>query len=205
MRPRPTALLIDLDGVLRRFDPTHTARIEKEYGLTAGLLPDTAFAPDRLRPVLLGRVTHADWMAGVADSVGTVLGDAAAGRRAVADWESYRGDVVAEVLAAVRAVRAAGVPVALGTNATDRLDDDLALLGLAGELDAVVNSSVIGHAKPSADFYATACRVLDVPAGHCLFVDDSDRKVRGARAAGLPAIRYTGPAELRYLRAMLLH
>jgi putative hydrolase of the HAD superfamily len=198
VRPRPTALLLDLDGVLRRFDPAHTARVEKEYGLPAGRLADVAFAPDRLRAAVLGRVTHRQWMDGVA----TELGEA--GPRAVADWQAYHGEVDPDVLAAVREVRAGGVPVGLATNATDRLDADLAELGLESETDAVLNSSVLGQAKPSAEFFAAACDALDTPARQCLLVDDSDRMVRGARAAGLAAIHYTGPAELRYLRAVLL-
>jgi putative hydrolase of the HAD superfamily len=67
----------------------------------------------------------------------------------------------------------------------------------------VVNSSVIGFAKPTPSYFAAACAALDVPPRLCLFVDDSDRFVRGARAAGLSAHRWTGPADLPYLRAAL--
>ena len=44
---------------------------------------------------------------------------------AVVEWETYRGDIVPDVRDLVRDVRAAGVPVGLATNATDRLDGDL--------------------------------------------------------------------------------
>lgn len=197
------ALLIDLDGVLRRFDPARIAALEARHGLPDGLLAGTAFAPDRLRDVVLGRTTHDAWVADVAGVLGQALDDTDRAGRAVDAWASYRGEVVPETLAAVRELRAAGTPVALGTNATDRLAADLAALGLAGEFDAVVNSSVLGHAKPSADFYAAGCEALGVAARHCLFVDDSDRNVRGARLAGLAAVRYTGPSDLRYVRAAL--
>jgi putative hydrolase of the HAD superfamily len=36
-----------------------------------------------------------------------------------------------------------------------------------------------------------------------LFVDDSDRCVRGARVAGLSAYRWNGPDDLPYLRSAL--
>jgi len=36
-----------------------------------------------------------------------------------------------------------------------------------------------------------------------LFVDDDDRVVRGARAAGLSAYRWAGPEHLSYLRKVL--
>jgi putative hydrolase of the HAD superfamily len=107
------------------------------------------------------------------------------------------------VLALVREVRAGGRPVGLATNATGLLDADLDLLGLTGEVDAVVNSSAVGAAKPARQFYAAACAALGLPADLVLLVDDDDRAVRGARAAGLSAYRWTGPDDVRYIRAAL--
>ena len=37
-----------------------------------------------------------------------------------------------------------------------------------------------------------------------LFVDDTDRHVRGARVTGLAAYRWNGAADLPYLRAALV-
>lgn len=194
-RGRAAALLIDLDGVLRQWDRAVDAGIEQRYGLPPGALLDTAMAPDRVRPVLLGQVSHAEWMAGV----GTALGVPGA----VAEWEAYRGEVDPDALSLVRQARAHGIPVALVTNATDRLDADLDALGLTGELDAVLNSSVLGVAKPAPEYFRLACAAVDVPARDCLVVDDAERVVHGARAAGLPAHRWTGPGDLPYLRAVL--
>jgi putative hydrolase of the HAD superfamily len=189
------ALLVDMDGVLRRWDRARDAEIERRYGLGPGALLATAMEPDRVRPVLLGEVTHADWMAGVGRALGAP--------EAVTEWEAFRGEVDPDVLGLVREVRAAGRPVALVTNATDRLDADLAALGLTGELDVIVNSSVLGVAKPGPEFFARAGELVGVPPRDCLVVDDSARVVRGARAAGLLAHRWSGPPDLPYLRAAL--
>ncbi len=197
------ALLLDLDGVLRRFDPAHAARVEATYELPDGLLARTLFDPDRLRPAVLGQVSHAGWTDGAITALAAQIGDPDRARGAVEEWNGYRGEVDDEVLAAVRELRATGIPVALTTNATDLLDSDLRQLGLVGEVDVVVNSAVLGHAKPSGEFFRAACDLLGVPAKLCLCCDDSERHVRGARAAGLAAIRYTGPADLRYVRATL--
>lgn len=194
-RPRPTALLVDFDGVLRRWDPAVPAGVEERYGLPAGALERALFRPDRLRAAVLGQVPHSAWIAEVSAEVGDVA--------AVREWQAYRGDVDPEVLALVREARSAGVPVGLATNATDQLDADLVALGLAGEFDAVANSSKLGAAKPSAAYYSAACELVKTPAERCLLLDDSTRFVAGARAAGLTAHRYAGPPDLRYARALL--
>jgi putative hydrolase of the HAD superfamily len=202
-RATPEALLLDLDGVLRVFGGGVAKSVEREFGLPAGALSRSALSWARLRPVILGDETHEAWL----DSIVLDLADAAGGveraRAAVRRWHDYRGDVMPEVLEFVRQLRADGVPVGLATNATSRLDADLTKLGLAGEFDAVINSSVIRAHKPTGEFFTAACAAVGKAPSRCLFVDDEDRNVRGARAAGLSAYRWTGPADLPYLRAAL--
>ncbi len=203
-RERATALLVDFDGVLRRWDPAVAAGVEREYGLTEGVLGEIAMSWGMLQPVLTGQVSHAQWMMSVADALTPAVGVDRA-RAAVAEWQSYRGEVDPEVLAFVREVRAAGIRVGLGTNATDLLDADLAALGLTEELDVIVNSSVIGVHKPAKEYFQAACEALGTPPARVLFVDDEDRAVAGARVAGLSAHRWSGAADLRYLRAALAY
>jgi len=193
VREKPTALLIDLDGVLRHFDLAVAAAAEARHGLEAGAVLRTAFAWGWLRPALTGAISHDEWIAAVA----TELGNA----EAVAEWQQDTGTIDAQALAVVREFRAAGIPVVLVTNATDRLDGALAASGLDTEFDAVVNSSRIGYHKPSREFFASACAAAATPPARCLLLDDDDRNVRGARVAGLAALRYSGPADLGYLRA----
>jgi putative hydrolase of the HAD superfamily len=184
-----------MDGVLRSWDKAVPASVEAEYGLDPGSLERALFRRDRLRAAVLGELPHAAWVAQVAAEVGNP--------DAVREWQTYRGEVDPAVLALIRDARAAGVPVALTTNATDQLDADLVTLGLVDELDAVANSSALGVAKPSADYYRAACELVKTPVERCLLLDDSARFVAGARAAGLVAHRYAGPEDLRYARALL--
>ncbi|XTZ13406.1 HAD-IA family hydrolase [Micromonospora echinospora] len=204
-RERATALLVDFDGVLRRWDPAVAAGVEQRYGLTPGVLGDIAMQWGRLQPVLVGQVSHADWMTSVADALASQSVDAERARAAVTQWQAYRGEVDPDVLAFVREVRAAGIPVGLATNATDLLDADLAALGLTEELDAVVNSSALGVHKPAKEYFRAACEALRTPPDRVLFVDDDDRMVSGARVAGLSAYRWSGPEGLRYVRAALAY
>ncbi|MEU5550797.1 MULTISPECIES: HAD family hydrolase [unclassified Micromonospora] len=202
-RERATALLLDFDGVLRRFDPAVAAGVEREYGLTEGVLGEIAMHWELLQPVLTGRVSHAEWVSSVADALADSAGGPQRARAAVEQWQRYRGEVVPAVLDFVREVRGQGVRVGLATNATDLLDEDLATLGLTGELDVVVNSSVVGVHKPAREYFQAACEALETAPGRVLFVDDEDRAVSGARVAGLSAHRWSGPEDLRYLRAAL--
>jgi putative hydrolase of the HAD superfamily len=201
MRRQPArALLIDLDGVLRRWDPAVPASVERSYGLSPGTLLGTAMQWDLYRPAVAGELTDAEWMSAVAERLPLPPDRAAA---AVGEWQGHRGEVDTDVLAFVRRVRAVGRPVGWATNATDRLRDDLASLGLAGELDVVVSSWEIGVHKPAPEFFTRASAALDLEPHWILFVDDDDRAVRGARAAGMPAFRWTGPQDLPYLEAAL--
>ncbi|HET6479050.1 MAG TPA: HAD-IA family hydrolase [Actinoplanes sp.] len=194
------ALLIDLDGVLRRWDPAPMIAVEVANGLPPAALLETAMSWDIYRPAMAGEVSDAEWMEQVATRLPL---DIDAARTAVADWQSYRGEPDPDVLAFIREVRAAGRKVGLATNATDRLRGDLELLGLLDEVDVVISSWELKVHKPAPEFYTKACQLLGVLPKFVLFIDDDDRAVRGARAAGLSAYRWTGPQHLPYLRKAL--
>jgi putative hydrolase of the HAD superfamily len=200
LRQPARALLIDLDGVVRHWDPSVSAAVERSSGLPDGALLRTAMSWDLLRPTVAGELTDAEWMSLVAQRLPLPEPEAAA---AVAEWRQHRGFVDDEVLAFVREVRAAGLPVGLATNATDLLRDDLDALGLAHEFDAVFSSWELKIHKPAPEFFARSCAALGFDPPWVLFVDDDDRAVRGARAAKLPAYRWTGVEGLSYVRAAL--
>jgi putative hydrolase of the HAD superfamily len=191
------ALLIDFDGVLRRWDPAPMIAVELRYGLTPAALLETSMSWDIYRPAMAGELTDAEWMKQVADRLPLPADEAAA---AVAEWQAYRGEVDPEALAFVREVRAGGRPVGLATNATDRLAGDLETLGLTDEFDTIINSSELSVHKPAPEFFQQACVAIRTLPKHVLFVDDDNRAVLAARAAGLSAYRWTGPQHLPYLR-----
>jgi putative hydrolase of the HAD superfamily len=199
-RQTPRALLIDLDGVLRRWDSTVASTVEQSYGLAPGALLSTAMSWDLLRPAVAGEITDAEWMSLIASRLPLDEAEASA---AVAEWQRERGSVDPDVLALIRDVRAAGLPVGLATNATDRLHADLDALALAGEFDAIFSSWEMKVHKPAPEFFHRACAALGIEPRSVLFVDDDDRAVAGARAAKLLAFRWTGPDGIPYLRKAL--
>jgi len=199
-RERAQALLIDLDGVLRRWDPAPMIAVEIEYGLKPAALLETAMEWDIYRPAVAGELTDAEWMRLVAERLPIDLDKAT---EAVARWQSYRGEVDPEALAFVREVRSGGRKVGIATNATDRLRPDLDALGLTEEVDAVISSWELKVHKPAPEFFAQACALIGTQPDQVLFVDDDDRVIRGARAAGLSAYRWTGPHHVHLLRKAL--
>ena len=200
MRDRARALLIDFDGVLRRWDPAPMIAVEIEYGLPPAALLETSMSWDIYRPAMAGEISDAEWMQLVAQRLPI---DDARAAEAVAQWQAYRGEPDPDALAFVREVRAAGRPVGLATNATDRLPGDLETLGLTGDFDVVASSWELKVHKPAPEFFQRACRLIGVEPKYVLFVDDDDRAVRGARAAGLAAYRWTGTQHVPYLRKAL--
>ena len=203
MRPKPTALLVDLDGTLRRWDPEVIHGIEAAHDLKPGALYAAAMDWSRLMPAIIGEISHDEWADAITADLTDQTGDPDRARAAVKEWESYRGTVEPGLLALIRDARAAGLKVGLATNATDLLPTDLRTLGLADEFDVVINSSQLRIPKPAPEYFGAACLALHTAPGQVLFVDDSDRFVRGARAAGLLAHRWTGPSDLPYIRAAL--
>lgn len=203
MRARPSALLIDFDGVLRHHDPAVTSVAETRYGLSPGDVSSVALEWPRIEPVITGRVSHADWRLSIAQALADRVGGVDVARKLMVEYDTYHGAIVPEVLTFVRAARHAGVRVVLATNATDALGPDLDALGVTGDFDAIANSSVLGSYKPQKEFFLAACEMVDTPPANCLLIDDTDRNVRGARAAGLSALRFSGPADLSYARSAL--
>jgi putative hydrolase of the HAD superfamily len=194
------ALLIDFDGVLRRWDPAPMIAVELKYGLKPAALLETAMEWDVYRPAMAGELTHEEWMRVVASRLPLEAAEAAS---AIAEWQAYRGEIDPDALSFVRDVRSAGRKVGLATNATDLLQSDLEALDLAGEFDVVVNSWDLKVHKPAPEYFQQACELIGEQPKHVLFVDDDDRAVRGARAAHLSAYRWTGPQHLPYLRKAL--
>ncbi len=178
------ALIIDLDGVLRSWAGQGTAAIEQRFALPTGALTAVAFAPDRLLPAVTGRLTDAEWRAGVAEELARRYGTD--GTAAVREWSEPVGEVDADVLHLIRAQRRVRT-VALLSNATDRLRPDLRALSLEEEFDAVFSSAELGVAKPDPEVFRHVCASLGREPGQCLFVDDSAGHAAAAAAVGLRA------------------
>jgi len=109
----------------------------------------------------------------------------------VRDWEDifWLNEPVSRLIVSLKA---AGYTLILGSN-TNPLHAAFFRRKFAETLDlfdAFVFSFEVGHLKPDARFYEACARAAGVPAGSCLFIDDLEENVAGARKAGLQGLQY---------------
>ncbi len=99
-------------------------------------------------------------------------------------------EVVPEgVLHALDALRAAGLRLALASNADPLLRGKLHELGIADRLDHLGISGEMGVEKPDPRFFASILAAIDVPPERALHVGDVyEIDVVGARSAGLAVV-----------------
>ncbi|MBN1873825.1 MAG: HAD-IA family hydrolase [Anaerolineae bacterium] len=65
------------------------------------------------------------------------------------------------------------------------IDDSLVAAGLSDLVDVAYTAPVIGVAKPEPEAYLTITQALAVQPGECLFFDDEEPAIKGARAVGI--------------------
>ncbi len=104
-------------------------------------------------------------------------------------------DLLPGAVAALDAVRAAGLPVGLASvskNAFAVLDR----LGIRDRFDVVVDAALLANSKPHPEIFLTAARDLGVAPADCLGVEDAVAGVASIKAAGMYALGIGDPAVL---------
>ena len=183
------AVVFDLDGVLRHFDPAHVTAIEARHGLSEGSIHAAAFAPELLDPVVTGRRSRADWVRSVGERI--------VHPQAAEEWGRHPSAPDPGMLALGDELRAGGIRTAILTNGTDTIPAELRESGIDAHVDDVFNSAEIGFAKPDPRAFQHVLDALDLLAAEVFFTDDSPSKLAGAEALGIRTHHFTGEAVLR--------
>ena len=190
-----TLLLIDLDGVIRLW-PEHIDRqIEVAAGLPAGAIKRAAFSVDILEPAITGRCTDDEWRRAIELKLATTTGLAIA-TETIRRWSMSSGAVNAPCLQLVEEL-SESVRIALVTNATSRLNDDLRALGIQERFGSVFNSSQMGVAKPERAFFEQVLDITGTDPSATLYVDDSGSNVNAARELGIQSHLFEDAQNLR--------
>lgn len=208
------ALVLDFGGVISRtMFETHSLT-EHALGLPAGTLTWRGpFDPDSdplWRDMQADKISERDyWMARTRE-VGHLVGE---------DWDRMetfvqraRGtDVEAvirpEAVNAIRRAKAAGCKLAVLSNELDLFYGSgfRAKLPLLAQFDVIVDATHTRVLKPDARAYALCREELGLPPGDCVFVDDQQRNVDGARRAGMKTVHFdVAQPEASYQRALAL-
>ena len=99
--------------------------------------------------------------------------------------EALHGALRPSMVAAVRRLRDAGLPLALLSNNVAPMERTGALGELLGLFDAVVESSTEGVRKPEPRFYEIACEELGIEPHEAVFLDDLGINLKPAKAMGM--------------------
>jgi epoxide hydrolase-like predicted phosphatase len=98
-----------------------------------------------------------------------------------------------QVIDLVRRARADGTRVAALSNSWGTGDyDPYAGWELDDLFDAVVISDQVGLRKPDPEIYRLTASKLGLPPSECLFVDDTEHNLPGARDLGMGILYFTG-------------
>jgi len=197
--PHQRGLILDFGGVISRtLFETHDLT-ERALGLASGTLswrgPFDPANDELWRRMQAGLISERDYWLERTREVGALLGE---------HWDRMetlvqraRGaepDLIIrpETLALIETAHAAGVKLAILSNELDlfygkALRERLSCLR---HFEVIVDATYTGILKPDPRAYAMATDALGLPAGDCVFVDDQQRNIEGARQVGLPCVQF---------------
>jgi FMN phosphatase YigB (HAD superfamily) len=183
------ALLIDLDGVIRKWHSSDES-IEGAYGLPIGSIREAAFSPELVEAAITGAISDEEWRARIAKKLDIRFG-AARAVDAVAEWTSHPGELDEAILSLLGCCDSS-LRLVLVTNATSRLPHDLSVLGLSEYFHAVVNSSQVRVTKPSREIFRVALERSGATPSEALFIDDTAANVESASSLGILSHAFAG-------------
>lgn len=100
----------------------------------------------------------------------------------------------ADAVPVLAALRERGVRTGVISDCTHELPAFLPQLPVAPLLDVRVFSVQVGRCKPDAALYLTACGLLGLTPGDCLYVGDGgSQELTGAEQTGMTAVRLAAP------------
>lgn len=187
------AVLWDFGGVILSSPFEAFARWEEAHGLPAGLIRRVnATDPDSNAWARLERneIGPAEFDALFA-AESAALGAEVRGADVLA---LLAGEVRPEMVAALDAVREAGLLVAcLTNNVVSRGEPRPEVDAVMSRFDLVVESSKVGCRKPEPRFYGIACEGLGVAPEECVFLDDLGVNLKPAAVMGMRTIKVVDP------------
>jgi len=195
-----SAVVFDLGGVITESPLRAFATYEAEVGLPEGLIVQLNSTDPHTNAWARFERNELD-VEGF--SAAFEAEAAAAGHRvdAARVLEGLRGEVRPSMVAAVRRLRDAGLPLGMVSNNVAPMERTGPLADVLGLFDAIVESSVEGVRKPEPEIYElTLARLSEavgrpIAASDCAYLDDLGINLKPARALGFSTIKVVDPAD----------
>ncbi|MEX0786650.1 MAG: HAD-IA family hydrolase [Dehalococcoidia bacterium] len=180
-------LIFDFGGVINNMRWDVSSQLEDEHGLETGTIARTLYQNDHWSALQEGRGDMEVWRAAAHRALEQVAGKSMPPLhdRWQASWTPIK-----ENIALIQALRPP-YRIAVLSNAASNLEERIQNgMGIHHLFDEIVCSAVVGIAKPDHRVYHIAAERLGLPAGECVFIDDSRRNVAAAQEAGMAAIHF---------------
>ena len=195
MGSEATAVVFDVGGVLIDWNPRHLYRElfdgdgpAMEHFLTHVCSPVWNLMQDAGRP----------FAEGVAELSRRFPEHAALIAAYDTRWEDMVAGAIDETVAILRALEASETPLYCLTNfSTEKLPLCMRRFDFFEAFDGIVVSGEIGMVKPDRAIYDHLVGTYGLTPSQCLFIDDNQDNVAGARSAGWQALQYVSPGQLR--------
>lgn len=185
--PADGLVIFDCDGVLIDSE-TIAARIHAE---ALGALGHAYTTADMI--VRFVGVSSRDMLGIIEGETGRPLPDDYGARTREALWAAYRTELAAvpHVGAVIDAV---GLPVCVASSSSpESLRTSLGLVGLYDRLAPhIFSATQVARGKPAPDLFLFAAERMGVGPSGCIVVEDSIAGVKGATAAGMTVLAFTG-------------
>ena len=187
------SVFFDFDEVVRTWE--HEFDGLSDYsGIPLDTFVEIAFDPLRYEAAIRGKEPAESWWTEIA----RVLGERFPARnveQAMQYLAGRNGELVPGMVELVEACKAKA-SVALFSNATSRLNEEIKSLGIDGLFDHVVNTSEVGSIKPEPEIYSYALELVGIEANEAFFTDDLPENIEAAVNLGWVAHVFDGPVGL---------
>lgn len=180
-------LIFDYGGVLLDMRFELTRELERAHGLRERAILESLYGSETWRQIEVGVGDREAWLREAHNAL-----EGEAGRALPPLHEHWRGqqELIGQNIDLIQRLRPP-YKTAVLSNA------DHTLMGrlrdkhrIAHLFDDVVCSADVGVAKPEPRIYALAAHRLGLAPGECVFIDDLERNVEAARAAGMQGVLF---------------
>ncbi len=183
-------VVFDFGQVLIRFEPKYMVEQYVTDPADSALLQEVVF--DRAYWDLLdwGKISDEETVAKCRERLPERLHEAA--KQIYYGWIYHLPEIegMRELIRSLRREFDAGIY--LLSNISTYFSTHACEIPILSEIDRCVFSAACGMVKPNADIFAHLCRVCEINKDETVFIDDSEKNVRGAEAFGIRAYRFDG-------------